>query len=104
MSSQLTIQQVTTLLKQVIDPELMVNIVDLGLVYDVIIKEEKKAIQIVMTLTSSGCPLGDMIIQDITQVLGEQFKEYSTDVHLVWEPAWDPDMMTEEGKAALDGF
>lgn len=104
MNNQLISDQVLKLLKNVIDPELMVNIVDLGLVYEVTINEEKKVIQIVMTLTSQGCPLGDMIIADINYIVNEQFEEYSVNVHLVWEPAWTPDLISEKGKAALEGF
>lgn len=55
-------------LKDVIDPELMVNIVDLGLVYDLTIDEEKKTVNIDLTLTSPGCPLGDMITEDTRQM------------------------------------
>lgn len=92
------------LLKQVIDPELMVNIVDLGLVYDIKIQDDKKVIQVEMTLTSAGCPLGDMILADVECVLKEQVEGYSIMVYLVWDPVWSPDLLTQAGKSALERF
>lgn len=87
-------------LKNVIDPEVALNIVDMGLIYEIEFREPDK-INIKMTLSSPGCPLGDVIIQDIKSTLSGAFPEYSSQVELVWEPAWSPEMLTEEGRKAL---
>lgn len=91
-------------LKEVIDPELMVNIVDLGLVYDVRLKEEDKKIEIDITLTSPGCPLGDMIVQDTKNVISSAFEGYALDVNIVWDPPWSMEMITAEGRDMLGGI
>ncbi|KXK01829.1 MAG: metal-sulfur cluster assembly factor [Ignavibacteriaceae bacterium] len=88
-------------LKDVIDPELMVNIVDLGLVYDLTIDEEKKTVNIDLTLTSPGCPLGDMITEDTRQMTDSVLPGYEIDIKLVWNPPWSFEMMTEDGRNAL---
>jgi metal-sulfur cluster biosynthetic enzyme len=89
-------------LRGVIDPELMVNIVDLGLVYDIRLHDE--TLEVDVTLTSPGCPLGDMIMQDIKAVLDTHYPEHEVEVNLVWEPAWSTEMINESGKAALNRF
>jgi metal-sulfur cluster biosynthetic enzyme len=89
------------ILKEVIDPELMVNIVDLGLVYEVQISIEKKNIIINHTLTSRGCPMGDIIFQNIEEVLKQNYPEYNVLIQLVWEPSWNFEMVSEEGKLLL---
>ncbi|NOZ46884.1 MAG: metal-sulfur cluster assembly factor [Chlorobi bacterium] len=89
------------LLKNVIDPEVGVNIVDMGLVYEIDYAESEKTIHIKMTLSSPGCPLGDVIIQDVKATIAGTYKNFEPIVELVWEPTWSPDMMTKEGKEAL---
>lgn len=89
-------------LRGVIDPELMVNIIDLGLVYDLRLSPD--TIEIDVTLTSPGCPLGDVIMQDIKAVTENQFPEHEVNVNLVWEPAWSTEMITEAGRGALNKF
>lgn len=89
-------------LKGVIDPELMVNIVDLGLVYDVRLDFENKKINITMTLTSPGCPLGDVIMEDAKQIAkSSAYADFEVEVNLVWEPAWTLDSISEKGKNIL---
>jgi metal-sulfur cluster biosynthetic enzyme len=95
-------QQVNDVLKQIIDPEVEVNIVDLGLVYELAISEERE-IKIKMTLTTPGCPMSQHITGTVTSLLAENFPEYAVEVELVWFPMWDPDMITEEGQAQLNG-
>lgn len=80
------------------DPELHINIVDLGLIYDVLI--EKNELKVVMTLTTPGCPLAPVIDKLIKQALGE-LKVDKVTVELVWEPAWSVTRMSEEGKLQL---
>ncbi len=94
-------QKIFTLLKGVIDPELMVNIIDLGLVYDVKLEEEKKEINVNLTLTSPGCPLGDVITQDAQQVIQSNNPDFKVSINLVWEPPWTLENLTEKGKEAL---
>ncbi|MBI3133088.1 MAG: metal-sulfur cluster assembly factor [Bacteroidetes bacterium] len=89
------------LLKGVIDPELMVNIIDLGLVYEILCDEEKKLITVSMTLTSPGCPMGDVIQEDALQLVKKNYDHYEVKINLVWEPAWSPDFMSEEAKKQL---
>ena len=92
-------QKVYQLLKTVIDPELMVNIIDLGLVYTILFENNKIFVE--LTLTSPGCPLGDVIIEDAEQVLKKQFSDYEVEIKLVWDPPWSTERLTEEGRAAL---
>lgn len=91
-------------LKVVIDPELYVNIVDLGLVYGVILTKDPLIVKIELTLTSKGCPMGDAIIQDIEQTLMRVYSGLKVNVELVWEPSWSMDMVTDEGHAKLNGL
>lgn len=88
-------------LKDVIDPELMVNIVDLGLVYNIQKSNLTYQILINLTLTSPGCPLGDVIIQDIENTLLRHFPAYTTTVQLVWMPPWRIEMASDEGRLLL---
>lgn len=94
-------QNVFNLLKRVIDPELMINIIDLGLVYDVSMNDAEHKVKIELTLTSPGCPLGDVIMEDIQQVVEANYADYQVEVVLVWEPTWTLERLTTEGKEAL---
>lgn len=94
-------EKIFTLLKGVIDPELMINIVDLGLIYDVRLDRTVKKIDIDMTLTSAGCPLGDIIMEDARQVVLANKPGFNVNVNLVWEPEWTLEQLTSEGKEAL---
>jgi metal-sulfur cluster biosynthetic enzyme len=84
----LTTDQVKTLLKNVIDPEIGINIVDLGLVYGVNSSEE--AIEITMTLTTPGCPMHNSIMSWIENLMAPYAPEGRVRINLVWEPAWTP--------------
>ena len=95
--------KVYEVLKQVPDPEVAVNIVDLGLVYKVVINDENKTLDVDVTLSTPGCPVGDTIIQHIETVLQNNYPDYAILVELVWEPTWNPDMITDEGRAELNG-
>ena len=85
-------------LKKVMDPELHINIVDLGLIYEVVIEENE--IRVIMTLTTPGCPLAPVIDKLIKTALGELGVD-QVEVELVWEPAWSVRRMSEEGKLRL---
>lgn len=86
-------------LKAVIDPEIYHNIVDLGLVYDVIVADDR-SVQVIMTLTTPHCPLGPQIIEDVQNTL-KGHGATDVDVQIVWQPMWTPDAMTDELKAEL---
>ena len=87
-------------LKRVMDPELNINVVDLGLIYDVEVADEG-AVHIAMTLTTPGCPLHDSIVSGVKYSLLDLEGISTVDVNLVWEPAWTPEKMTSEGLRAL---
>lgn len=98
-----TEQAVREALKHVVDPELGVNIVDLGLVYDVEISEEG-AISIEYTLTTMGCPIGPLIEHQMQSFLENVPGVTSVEAEMVLRPPWTPEMMSEEAKAALGYF
>jgi len=93
-------------LKQVVDPELFVNVVDLGLIYVVTLGEagEKTNVDIEMTLTSPACPAGPQLIQQSKDVLGRIEGVGDVNVKLVMIPPWTPDRMTEEARDQLGIF
>jgi len=97
-------KEIAERLKTVVDPEVAVNIVDLGLVYEIEHNEEEKSIRVVMTLSTRGCPLGDTIMQNVEVVLEANYPGYKIDVELVWEPMWSPEMITEAGRQAIEGM
>jgi metal-sulfur cluster biosynthetic enzyme len=88
-------------LRQIIDPELGINIVDLGLIYDVQIQDGDVGVR--MTLTTRGCPLHGSIVQAVERAIRELAGVTSAQAEVVWEPRWNPDMISPEGKQALAG-
>jgi metal-sulfur cluster biosynthetic enzyme len=98
-----TEEAVREALKHVVDPELGVNIVDLGLVYDIEIGEGG-AISIEYTLTTMGCPIGPLIEHQMQSVLENVPGVTSVEAEMVLRPPWTPEMMSEEAKAALGYF
>lgn len=101
LSEQLTEPFVRNLLKEVIDPELGVNIVDLGLVYEILISEDTGKIVVNMTLTTPGCPLSGYMDDEIHGQLEQLPKVRDVQVNIIWEPPWDPEMMSDDGKQML---
>ena len=95
-----TPDEVVETLKAVYDPEIGINIVDLGLVYDAEIAESGDVL-VTMTLTSLGCPLGPVIVQEVANALKDLPGIGDVDVKLVWSPPWSPEMMSEEAKDEL---
>ncbi len=99
MASSLTAErfdQVTEALKDVVDPELGVNIVDLGLIYDLAWDDDDDALVISMTLTSAGCPLTDVIEDQTANALdgiADRFR-----MNWVWMPPWGPERITDDGR------
>ncbi|WP_442852725.1 metal-sulfur cluster assembly factor [Bacillus sp. J33] len=87
-------------LELVVDPELGIDIVNLGLVYDVKMEEEGKAV-IDMTLTSMGCPLAGTIVEQVKAALADIPEVKDTEVNIVWNPPWSKDRMSRYAKIAL---
>lgn len=93
-------QCIIDVLSQVIDPEVGENIVDLGLVYGIEINQNTA--KITLTLTSSACPMGEMLLEDIYETLTKVLpNEMEFNINLVWEPPWSPDLMSDEAKQRL---
>jgi metal-sulfur cluster biosynthetic enzyme len=96
-------------LKEVIDPELFVNIVDLGLIYTVDIKDSESAegkadVEIEMTMTSPACPAGPQLVANAKQAVSSLVGVDVVEVKIVMEPPWTPDRMTEDAKDQLGIF
>lgn len=93
-------------LKQVRDPELLVNIVDLGLIYGIEMTEvdDKSNVLVRMTMTSPACPFGPQMLQEVRDVLGGLDGIGTTDVQLTLNPPWTPDRMTEDARDELGLF
>ncbi len=90
-------------LKDVRDPEIPVNVVDLGLIYDVRI-EDDGAVEVDMTLTSMGCPVQDMIQADAEMAVMRVDGVSRVNVEFVWSPAWSMDKMSDDGKRQMRMF
>jgi metal-sulfur cluster biosynthetic enzyme len=95
--------QVREALKHVVDPELGINIVDLGLVYDVDINQDGY-VHVEYTLTTMGCPIGPLIEQQMQSLMANVSGVTGFDAEMVLRPPWSPEMMSEEAKAALGYF
>jgi metal-sulfur cluster biosynthetic enzyme len=91
--------QVVEALKEVIDPELGVNIYDLGLIYDLFASEEDQSLLINMTLTSAGCPLTDVIEEQTAQALDGVVEAFR--INWVWMPPWGPERITDDGREQM---
>ena len=104
LQMMLTDDLVYAALREVMDPELGLNIVDLGLIYDVNIGQEGR-IAIEMTLTTPGCPLHASFREEIERTLWRSFPDLQgVSVALVWDPPWTPEMISPEGRAELGLF
>lgn len=83
------------------DPELDINIVDLGLVYHIDINEDEGMISIQMTLSTPACPMSNMITNHVIVAVEHELDSYNAEVELVWEPRWNYDHISAEGRVAL---
>jgi metal-sulfur cluster biosynthetic enzyme len=91
------VDAVRNALREVIDPEAGMNIVDLGLVYRIEVAAD--ALIVEMTMTSPACPMGEMITAEVEAILEDVLPDtLRPDVRLVWSPAWDPSLMSEEAR------
>lgn len=97
-----TEEAIVAMLKTVYDPEIPVNVYDLGLIYKINVDEEKN-VSIDMTLTAPNCPASDFLLEDVRMKVGSIDGVMNVEVNLVFEPEWDKDMMSEEAKLEL-GF
>lgn len=95
-----TEEAIVAALKTVYDPEIPVNVYDLGLIYKVNV-EDDQSVQIDMTLTAPNCPAADYIMEDVRMKVEAVENVKSVQVNLVFEPEWDKDMMSEEAKLEL---
>lgn len=96
-------EKVIDVLKTVYDPEIPVNIYDLGLIYRIELENDNTALSVDMTLTAPNCPAADFILEDVRQKLEAIQGLAHVDVNLVFEPEWTKDMMSEEAKVEM-GF
>ena len=94
-----TKEEVINVVKQCYDPEIPVNVYDLGLIYD--IQVENDSIRVTMTLTAQGCPAAQALPTSIEDRLRDQLGIENVKVQVVWEPAWTPERISPEGKKVL---
>jgi metal-sulfur cluster biosynthetic enzyme len=99
--SKVTTQQVLDSLKECMDPEIPINVVDMGLIYGVDVKEDNK-VDIKMTMTTHGCPLHETLVNDVKRYVTKVPGVAGVNVEIVWEPAWTPEKMSEEGKKLIN--
>ena len=98
-TTQLDEPSVLETLRQVIDPEIDCNIVDLGLIYGTRIEGRKVTVK--MTLTTQGCPMHESIAQGVKNALRNLESVEEAEVEVVWDPPWNPSMMTDYGRARI---
>ena len=97
--STVTVDDVQEALTNVIDPELGLDFVELGLIYDIEVEGEE--VYVTFTLTSPGCPIGPQVAEQMEEFVGELEGVTSVQPRMTFTPAWTPDMMSEEAKFAL---
>ena len=103
ISSKINKEQVIECIKTVMDPEIPVNLYDLGLIYEININD-KNDIKIRMTLTNPNCPVAGSMPKSVGESVEKLSNLNSIEVSLVWDPKWHKDLMSEEAKLALDIF
>ena len=87
-------------LREVLDPEIGLNVVDLGLV--TVAERTADAVKVRLTLTSRACPLGEMVLADVREKIAQSYPEVTrVDIRLVWDPVWTPDRITDRGYELL---
>ncbi|MGL4347404.1 MAG: metal-sulfur cluster assembly factor [Chitinophagaceae bacterium] len=100
MNTPVTRKQIVSVLYQIEDPELRLNIIDCGLIYDIIIQENN--INCVMTFTTPFCPMSESIIAQVRNTLQSFFSHYQIEVLTTFEPEWTSDMISDVGKEMLN--
>ena len=96
-----TSQQVLDSLKQCMDPEIPINIVDMGLIYGINVTDDNK-VDIKMTMTTRGCPLHETLVSDVKRYVNMVPGVKDINVEIVWEPPWTPEKMSDEGKKLIN--
>lgn len=91
---------IVRVLKNIYDPEIPVNIYELGLIYEIEVGDDRH-VKVTMTLTAPNCPVADHLIMDVKEQVEDVTGVDSAEVNLVFDPPWDQDMMTEEAKLEL---
>lgn len=99
--STVTSQQILDSLKQCMDPEIPINVVDMGLIYGVNVNADNK-VDIKMTMTTRGCPLHDTLVSDVKRYVNKVPGVNGVNVEIVWEPVWTPEKMSEAGKKLIN--
>jgi FeS assembly SUF system protein len=94
-------EKIITEVKKIYDPEIPVNIYELGLIYDIIIEKDNN-VKINMTLTSPNCPVAESLPKEVKDSIMTVKEVKNVDLNLVWEPPWNKDMMTESAKLELN--
>lgn len=89
-------------LKNVMDPEIGLNVVDLGLVYQIDFDEAEKKVYCTMTLTTQFCPMGESISTGVTKALEQTFPEFEIEVNVIFNPPWNSEKISEEGREFLN--
>ena len=100
----ITKEKVFEAISTVIDPEVGFNLVEMGLIYDAIINEENCDVKVIMTLSTQGCPLHQMIKQWVYEAVEKIENVGAIEVEVVWEPAWNISMADDNVKEALGGM
>ena len=94
-------EKIITEIKKIYDPEIPVNIYELGLIYDIIIEKDNN-VKINMTLTSPNCPVAESLPKEVKDSIMTVKEVKNVNLNLVWEPPWDKSMMTESAKLELN--
>ena len=94
-------EKIITEVKKIYDPEIPVNIYELGLIYDIIIEKDND-VKINMTLTSPNCPVAESLPKEVKDSIMAIKEVKNVDLNLVWDPPWDKDIMTESAKLELN--
>ena len=89
-------------LKNVIDPEIGLNVVDLGLIYQIDFDEAEKKVYCTMTLTTQFCPMGESISTGVTNALEQTFPDFEIEVNVIFNPPWNSQKISEEGRKFLN--
>jgi metal-sulfur cluster biosynthetic enzyme len=100
LPAMLDVEQLRLALRTVVDPEVGINIVDLGLVYGIEVTPGE--VKITLTMTSPACPMSDLVIADVENAVRQRVsEEVQVNVDLVWNPPWDPSKMSDKARSTL---
>jgi metal-sulfur cluster biosynthetic enzyme len=100
MPADVTVEEVQIALKDVYDPEIPVNVMDLGLIYNIDVDDENR-VHVEMTLTAAGCSMGPMIAQQAEWAINDIDGVKDVEVNITFDPPWSPDNITEDGRKLL---